>query len=150
MTGDHLLHDDDVVRYIKGSDLRADGKTVAGEAFMRRADRPDEVGVSVNWLNYYNDSDKSRQLSRIRQSFQMKASRSARFGELNVGRTIEYLKSQGYDIAFQHFPVCDGNGKLIDPSHSEITRLPPAGNLDAAVVGYLIAKCVSCLHPAKV
>lgn len=149
MMGEHLPHGDAVVRYIKGCDLLEDGKTVAGDAFTLRASRPDETGISVNWLGYFSTADKDSRLSMVRQSFQLKTSRSARFGELIVGETIEYLKIHGYNIAFQHFPKFDESGNPIDPSHSEITQIPPAGDLDAAVVGYLIAKCVNGLHPAK-
>ena len=93
--------------------------------------------------------ERADQLSMIRETFQLNMSKSARFGELNVGAVVETLKLQGFDVAFVHCPICDVEGRPVDPSHSEIVNLPPTGSPDSALVGYLIAKCVSCLHLAK-
>ena len=49
MKRDDLPADDQIVRYVKPSMIQDDG-TADGSDFRLRASRPDEAGLSVNWL----------------------------------------------------------------------------------------------------
>ena len=49
MKGDDLLADDHIVRYVKPNMIQEDG-TPDGSGFRLRPERPDEPGLSINWL----------------------------------------------------------------------------------------------------
>ena len=59
MKGDDLPAGDHVVRYVKPSMIQEDG-TPDGSEFRLRSDRPDDSGLSVNWLEVF-ESDKTHQ-----------------------------------------------------------------------------------------
>ena len=52
MMGIDLPAGDQIVRYVKGSLIQEDG-TVDGSDFRLRPHRPDETGLSVNWLEAF-------------------------------------------------------------------------------------------------
>ena len=64
MTGQELPDDDHVVRYVKPTSIRTDGK-VAGSAFCLRAQRPDDTGLSVNWLECFRGRTKDQQVAEV-------------------------------------------------------------------------------------
>ena len=71
MTGDNLPNDHHIVRYVKPS-LVEEG-IVDGSAFLLR---PDEPGLSVNWLEAFGGNDEDHQLSEVRRLFRLKLSRT--------------------------------------------------------------------------
>ena len=94
MTGDNLPDDHHIVRYAKPS--LVEGEAVDGSAFLLR---PDEPGLSVNWLEAFGGNDENHQLSEVRRLFRLKLSRNGglrdsgttgRIGGLR-GRNVCYL-----------------------------------------------------------
>ena len=49
-----------------------------------------------------------------------------------------------------HDPLEAAEGFAADPSHSQITGLPPVDTDEAMLVGDMIAECVTAMHPAVV
>lgn len=146
MIGDPLPNEDHIVRYVKPSSI--DDGQVDGSEFRLRPDRPDDVGVSVNWLEYYLNQDKLAQLSEIRRVSRLSRRKNGRYAELNVGTVIAHLAAEIEGVGILHAPVDEEDGLEADPSHSEITGLPPGDSDQAALIGDLIAECVVDLHPA--
>ena len=73
---------------------------------------------------------------------------NGRLAELNVGVTKLHLQYHLPSIRFVPAPLPEDGSYPTDPSHSEIVGLPPGGSLEAALVGDMIAECVSAAHPA--
>ena len=73
---------------------------------------------------------------------------NGRFAELNVGTMKERIAHLLDDLRFVQAPREATLRYRADPSHSEIVGLPPGDSLQAALVGELIAECVSAIHPA--
>ena len=136
---------DYVVRYVGQMGLR-NGK-VDGSQFCRR---PGEDGLSVNWLECFAQLDKSEQIDEIRRVIHRQLGRNAVFAELIVGDIRQFLRDElpGVSVVQKPAPAND-RFSYDDPSHSEITGLPPADAQDRAlIIGDLIAKRVKALHPA--
>ncbi len=129
--------DDYVVRYVKPS-LITEGR-INGVVFMLR---PKERGLSVNWLDFYENCSKNQQLDEVRASSRMEMKKNGRLAELKVGSTKEHLISEiNKSMIFKHRPGDD------DPSHSEILGLPDSGTPEAHLIGDLIAKTVTAVYP---
>ena len=144
MKGDDLPDAEHVVRYASGSHVLEDGE-VDGSAFLLSRGNP---GLSVNWLEYFTDLAKPRQLNQVRQLLRLKRRPSGRFAELNVGATGRHLHGRLDACRFIHEPSDADNEYDADPSHSEIIGLPPHGSPEAALIGDMIAECVEAVHPA--
>ena len=82
MKGNDLPADDHVVRYVKPSMILEDG-VVDGSDFRVRAVRPDETGLSVNWLEAF-PGKKEHRLNEVRRLFRLRVRPNGRFAELNV------------------------------------------------------------------
>jgi len=147
MIGDDLPDDDHIVRYVKATSIREDG-TVDGSEFRLRPSRPDDTGVSVQWLDYHRDLPKADQLAQIRSVSRLTLKKKARFAELNVGQVKRHVSEELEAMRIEHWPL-EANGEYpADPSHAEVTGLPPGDSDLAALVGDLIAQFVIGLHPA--
>lgn len=146
MTGNKLPNEDHIVRYVKPSSI--DEGEVDGSEFRLRPHRPDETGVSVNWLEYYRDMNKCAQLSEIRSVYRLSRKKNGRFAELCVGAVCAHVSAELEGICVVHSPV-EAEGEFeADPSHCEIAGLPPGDSDQAALIGDLIAECIIALHPA--
>lgn len=144
MTGMELPGASTIVRYVGFTRIR--GNRVDGSAFCRR---PGESGLSINWLDYFADLAKERQLDLVRQSAQISLGARAVFAELNVGETRQQLSDTLPGLRFVHSPAPATDRYPADPSHSEILGLPPAETEDMALlIGDMIAQQVKVLHPA--
>ena len=148
MKGDDLPADDHVVRYIKPSMILEDG-TPDGSDFRLRMSIPDEMGLSVNWLEAF-EPPKIQQLSEVRRLFRLSVRRNGRFAELHVGTVLRTVSEELTTLRMLHDPLEAGHGFDADPSHAEIVGLPPCDSDEAALVGDLIADCVIDMHPAIV
>ena len=149
MTGNDLPDEDHVVYYVKPSGVFEDG-TINGSEFQLRAKRLDETGVSVNWLEWFQELNKADQLAEIRRLARVKLRKNGRFAELNVGAVKAYVRGRAPEMAIQHAPLDAEEGFEANPSHSEITGLPPGNTEEAELVGDMIAECVSGIYPAKI
>lgn len=148
MTGDDLPADDHVVRYVKPSMILEDG-TPDGSDFCLRVSRPDEKGLSVNWLEAF-ESPKTQQLSEVRRLFRLSVRRNGRFAELDVGATLRTVSEEMTTLRMVHDPLEAADGFDADPSHAQVVGLPASDSDVAALVGDLIAECVVDMHPAIV
>ena len=146
MTGDDLPREATVVRRV--GDSKIDEGKVDGTAFLLR---PNEKGLSVNWLEHFQDLDKSGQLNEIRRLLGFTPGTLARLAELNVGETISHLISELPNIRIVHTPQEATEEHEENPSHSDILGLPPKdspGGRDK-IIGDMIAECVKELHTAR-
>ena len=150
--GDNLHANDlpdeaNVVRYIKPTMVLEDGR-VDGSEFRLRAHRPDDTGVSVNWLECFGALSKAEQLDEVRRLSRLDMRKSGRLAELNVGTTKHYIRNEPDDLRFIHTPLPAESDYEADPSHSEIVGLPPGNSPQAALIGDMIAECIEAIHPA--
>lgn len=146
MKGDNLPAGDHIVRYVKPSMIEENG-AVNGADFRLRRDRPDETGVSVNWLETF-DPDKAHQLAEVRRLYRLDVKKKGRFAELNIGAVRKKVSEELKTIRIVHHPLDADNGYEEDPSHAEISGLPPGDSDEAMMIGDLIAECVIDMHPA--
>lgn len=138
-----LAEDDNVVRYVKPTSVHEDG-SVDGSAFCLR---PDETGLSVSWLEYFEDSSKAGQLAQVRRLARIRMRPRGRLAELNVGLTTVETRDDA-ELRFERRPFPEEHGYAPDPSHSEILGLPAVDSPLAALVGDRIAYSVTETHPA--
>ena len=145
MTRAELPNGDHVVRYAKFTDfLDLEAGELNCSAFQLKSN---ETGLSVNWLEYFRGSTKSRQLATIRNHIQLDLGPNGRLVELNVGSTVGYVGDKLPDLRFVHSPSPPKGHYPADPSHSEILGLPPTGSPESELIGDLIAECVAGIHP---
>ena len=149
MTGDELPDADHVVRNVRGTSVFEDG-TVNGSEFRLRPNRPDDLGVSVNWLEHFEGLDKDAQLAEIQRLRRMTVRKSWRMAELNVGATKAHLRERLPEISIHHAPIEATDAYEADDSHSEIGGLPAGDSEEAELIGDMIAQCIIELHPAIV
>lgn len=146
MKGDDLPAADSIVRYVKPTMIEEDG-TANGADFRLRPSRPDETGLSVNWLQAFA-GDKAHQLAEVRRLYRLSMKRTGRFAELNIEVVIRTVSAESASLRIVHDPL-DAEGRFeADPSHAEITGLPPGDSPEADMIGDLIAECVVAMHPA--
>ena len=143
MKGDDLPADDHVVRYVKPSMILEDG-TPDGSDFRLR---PDEVGLSVNWLEAF-ELPKTQQLREVRRLFRLSVRGNGQFAELHVETTLRTVSEELSTVRMRHDCLDPADGFEADPSHAEIVGLPPGDSDEAALLGDLIAECVVAMHPA--
>ena len=139
MTSADLPDADHVVRYVRPSLVRSDG-SVRGAAFGLRND---EVGLSVNWVEYWSNAGFVDPIREIRSRSRMNLRRNGRFGRLNVGATKTQVAANWAPIRFVNMPLEVADQHDADPSHTEITPLPPYRSPEADFVGNLIARSVT-------
>lgn len=145
MTGDNLPDDHHIVRYVKPS-LVEEG-IVDGSAFLLR---PDEPGLSVNWLEAFGGNDEDHQLSEVRRLFRLKLSRNGRFAKLKVGVTKRHVSEVLEELGIIEAPRPPTDEFEADPSHAEIVGLPPGESDEAILVGDLIAaRVIYPLHSGR-
>ena len=148
MTGDELPDTEQVVRYVRPSHILENGR-VAGRAFRLRVG---EEGLSVNWLGYFAELSKPEQVREVRRLIRMTLRGNGRFAELNVGAVKQAVSADLPELPglhFVHYPLPADGASDADPSHSQVSGLPPFSDLSSKVIGALIARRVQELHPAS-
>ena len=134
-----------IVRYVKPSLI--EDETVDGSAFLLRTA---ESGLSVNWLEAFGGDDQHHQLSQVRRLFRLRLAANGRFAKLNVRQTKEYVLENAQAIGISSAPLDPKDKFKADPSHAEITGVPPCDGDLAMLLGDLIAECVMYpLYPGK-
>ena len=139
---------DQIVRYVKPSMIQEDG-TADGSDFLLRSARPDETGLSVNWLEAFGQG-KVHQLGEVRRLCRLHLRPNGRFAEMNIGTVIREVAKEVDTLRVIHDPLEATEGFDADTSHAEIIGLPPGDSDQAVLVGDLIAECVIDMHPAIV
>ena len=147
MKGDDLPPDDQIVRYVKPSMIQEDG-TPDGTDFRLRHDRPDEVGLSVNWLEVFGQ-DKTHQLTEVRRLCRLSLRHAGRFAEMNVGTVKRKVAEELDTLRIVHDPLEADEKFDADPSHAEITGLPPSESDLGVLIGDMMAECVIAMHPVN-
>lgn len=148
MKGEDLPANDHIVRYVKPTMIEADG-SADGADFKLRATRPEETGLSVNWLEAF-EQEKAGQLNEVRRLIRLRMRPSGRFAELNVGTVLRVVSEELDTLRIVHDPLAAEGEHEADSSHAEFTGLPSGDTDKAALVGDLIAQCVVAMHPAVV
>ena len=148
MKRDDLPAGDQIVRYVKPSMIQEDG-TADGSDFRLRSARPDETGLSVNWLEAF-EPGKVHQLGEVRRLYRLHLRPNGRFAEMNVGTVIREVAKELDTLRIIHDPLEATEGFDANPSHAEIIGLPPGDSDQAVLVGDLIAEYVIDMHPAIV
>ena len=148
MKRENLLAGDQIVRYVKSSMIQEDG-TADGSDFRLRSARPDETGLSVNWLEAF-EPGKVHQLNEVRRLCRLHLRPNGRFAEMNVGTIISEVAMELDTLRIIHDPLEATKSFDADPSHAEITGLPPGDSDQAVLVGDLIVECIIDMHPAVI
>lgn len=96
--------------------------------------RDNEESLSVNWLEYFNCSDRESEIAEIQKvySSKLRVKVKARIAVLNVGITKENVKTESPDrrnLEFKH----DSDNED-DPSHSGIYNMRPDNDMIAALI----------------
>ena len=143
MTGSELPDADHVVHYVKPSNVQ-NGIVNAAEFVLVKD------GVSINWLEYFQEKTTEEQLGQVRRLIQLTIRPNGRFARLNVGRTKYYVSVAARYVSFVHDPKAARSPHQADPSHSLIRGLPPGDSPEAMLVADLIAECILELHPGVV
>lgn len=147
MTAMDIPDDNHVVRYVSPRHVRKDGK-VTWSAFSLRPHRPDDTGLSVNWLECFCLSTKDEQLAEVRRVSRLELREGGRLAELNVGTTKRRLRREYLEIRFIQKPLVAEDNYQADPSHSEISGLPRGNSPEAELVGDMIVRSITEVHPA--
>ena len=143
MNSTNIPSDHHVVRYIKPTLVVGD--YADGSAFVLRES---ESGLSVNWLEAFDNINLCFQLSEVRRVARIHLSKSGRFAKLNVGRTKQYVHTEAVNsgisvkLEFLKAPLEKTSEWEADSSHAEITGIPSSGAVEAQMIGDLIAKSV--------
>lgn len=144
MTGNQLPEDDHVVRYVKPS--LVEDETIDGGAFLLRTS---ETALSVNWMEAF-DGNRQDRLSEVRRLCRLNLARNGRFALFNVGEAKRHVSGSMEGVGISAAPLDPTDGFEADPSHAEITGLPPGDSDDAMLIGDLLAQCVIYpLHAGK-
>ena len=146
MKRDDLPADGQIVRYVKPSMIQEDG-TADGSDFRLRLSRPDETGLSVNWLGAFGPG-KVHQLNEVRRLCRIRLRPSGRLAEMNVDTVLRKVAKELDTLRIVRDPLEAEEGFDADPSHAEMIGLPPGDSDHALLVGDLIAECVTEMHPA--
>ena len=104
MRGDPIPDDDHIVRYVKPTGIGANG-SINGSEFRLRPERPDDTGVSVNWLECFRSLSRVGQLAAVRQLFRLSVKATGRFAELNVGRVRRHLAEELPNLSVVEDPL---------------------------------------------
>ena len=147
-----LPSDDHIVRYVKLSMIGDTSGKIRAMEFRLRENRPEEIGLSVNWLDAF-PGDKKQQLSKVLQVnnswFSVKI--RGRYAEFNVGQLRNNVNEtlEAGTLQIIHDPLRANNGRVADPSQSEIRGMPRAGTPEASLVGDLILESMRDEHPVS-
>ena len=141
MTGDELPDSDHVVRYVKPSNVQ--NGIVNAEEFVGGSN-----GVSVNWLEYFQERSTDEQLGEVRRCIQLTIRPNGRFARLNVGDTKGRVSGASRNLDFLHDPQAARPPFEPDPSHGLIAGLPAEDSPEAMLVADMISECILELHPA--
>ena len=139
-----LSDESNVVRYCRPTLVHEDGR-IGGEAFqLRRQDS----GLSVHWIQCFNDLSKDQHLDHVRKSSRLTMRHNGRLAELRVGRVKEHIRSKVPELSVIHSPLAAESNFPPDRTHCELRGLPEADSPTAELVGDMIAECIEETHPA--
>ena len=129
MRGQKLPDQDHISRFCPPK--TAPNGIITAAAFLLR---PEEEGLSVNWLEFLKCLCRKDEIREIKQTYsrKLKVSKNSRIAVLNVGTMCNTVFEQSSDnrrIVVHHQPE-----PPIDPSHSEVFNLREDNQLIAEVI----------------
>ena len=136
----YLSEQDNIVRYVKPSSIHK-GK-VNGNEFKLR---PNETGISANWMEFFRGT-KEFQIKEIKSLARIKLNKNGKYAELNVGSVCKVELEKLQSLKVRKSPLKKDRVFKEDGSHCEIV-VQALENLNMIIVGEIIAKCISTLHP---
>lgn len=145
MKGDLIPHSDTISRYCAPMTLSEKTGKPTGQSFIRKSDlRFANPHISVNWLEYFSDKEKSEQIEAVRAilSKKMKLAKNAKLTLMKVGSIHEqFALDPDLAVRVLHWPD-DQND---DPSHAGIFDIES----DPDVIGDMLAIVEAELLPAR-
>ena len=147
MKGEDLPEQDHIVRYVKPTMVKRNGDA-DGSSFVLRTNMRDESGLSVNWLEVLG-SGRSTQMRAVRRLARIQLKRNGRLAELKIGEVLQSVTRELATLRIIHDPLEEFERFAADPSHALIAGLPAGDSEHAILVGDLIAKCVTSMHPTQ-
>ena len=133
-----------LLRYVRSRMILDNGRP-DGSAFILGSD---EQELSVNWLDYFTGKPKAEQVQRVREVIQLNLGKKDRLAECNVGAVKQTGALRNHTLNLIHSPSLPLGEYGPDPSHALVYGLPPTDDDEAALVGDMIALCVTEMHPA--
>jgi len=113
--------------------------------------RPQDKGVSVNWLGAFGQ-DHGRSLDEIRRLRRREVRQSSRLAEMNVGDVMSAGSRFPHELSVILDPlraeVIMENRYEADPSHALIMGLLRGDTEEAMKLRAAISSCVTEMHPA--
>ena len=142
MTCGEIPDVDQIVHYVKPTMVRDDG-TIDGSEFILR---PDDGGLSGNWLDYFASLPKQKRLEAVALKIQIETKPKGKFAEWNVSVLREHLLTESYEVSVIHDPSPANERHGPDPSHCQVYGLPAPESLEALLVGDMIAESIQVIH----
>lgn len=146
MTGDSLVHSEDVTRLVGGSKICPKTGKIDFSAFDRTA--KDTTGLSFNRTGVFSpdqDADDA-EISRIMRS-RLSVGKTAVHAVTNVGTALKALASFGTLFDFVENPLDAEVDKPANPAHVLMKGLPfvgeAIGSLNSDVAGALLCRTIS-------
>ena len=143
MTCGNVPSRDHITHYVRPTKVRDDG-SIDGTVFRESALHDD--GISVNWLEFFDEENESERLRAVALSIQRETSYDGIFAEMNVGDVVGCLVARGCSGSVRHDPQDGRNGHGPDPSHCLIQGLPTPGSEENMRAADAIADCVRAAH----
>ena len=144
MTQNALPDAANILRYVRRRKILESGRP-DGSAFTLGSD---EQALSVNWLDYFPGVPKATQVERVREVIQLRLGPNDLLAECNVGAVKQTGALRYHTLSFIHSPSLPLGIYGPDPSHTLVYGLPSTDADEAALVGDMIALCVTEMHPA--
>lgn len=141
MKGELIPDSDHASRHVSATSILSDGR-VSGQAFRRRAE---EDYLSINWVEYFGQIDRSDALREVRNALLAKGravGKNSKFAVINIGHMARHIKNEAnMELHVKHEPTPK------DPSHAGIFNMPK----DDSLIGSLIAQIVGtdAIYPAQ-
>lgn len=139
MKGDRITDNNHIGRYCKPSQI-VEGE-IQATAFLLRQN---EHGLSVNWLEFLNCTNRESEIRVLRTIYSKKISvkETAKIAIIQVGQMCNKVRMESHDrrnLSVVHAPSFD------DESHSEIYNLRP----DNELIAELILETILESYPAR-
>ena len=138
MTRVDLSNQDHVLRHVNKKEIRDDG-VVDGSVFQLRTG---EVGLSANWMEYCPVGDKGRRIDCVAVCIQRNLKKTDIFVEMIVGDVIHCLRELSLTGRVWHDPMDANDIHGPDPSHCQITGIPPADAEHSGFVGQKMVRII--------
>ncbi len=140
MKGDLLPDQDHICRYCSATKFTENG-LITGAAFQLR---PSDKYLSVNWLEFFQLTDRQEQIREVRKVLRLTLGAKAKLAVLNVEAIVNFVHTQSPDarkLRVLHEPEEN------DPSHSVIYRFGYDDHLIADLIAETVQEFYSAIEP---